>query len=128
MALYTGDLGAYPPFSVEVGYQTRLGLLRGLNEGEVMVPSDRIAFGCTWGNSFGHPGPIMRMGLYQQSVYRASIVPVGKQHDARPNVVFCDAHVESDKADRWSAPTKEARRRWHADNQPPAELWPEITQ
>jgi prepilin-type N-terminal cleavage/methylation domain-containing protein len=48
----------------------------------------------------------------------------GKHHYGLAAAVFCDAHVESAKTNRWTARTVSARPRWNNDHQPHLELWP----
>ena len=42
----------------------------------------------------------------------------GKRHARGTVVVFCDAHVEYAKTNRWTANTASARQRWNNDHQP----------
>jgi prepilin-type N-terminal cleavage/methylation domain-containing protein/prepilin-type processing-associated H-X9-DG protein len=42
----------------------------------------------------------------------------GKRHARGAVVVFCDAHVEYAKTNRWTANTASARQRWNNDHQP----------
>ena len=47
----------------------------------------------------------------------------GKHHAGSAAAVFCDAHVESARKNRWTAPADPARRRWNNDHRPHRELW-----
>jgi prepilin-type N-terminal cleavage/methylation domain-containing protein/prepilin-type processing-associated H-X9-DG protein len=42
----------------------------------------------------------------------------GKRHNRGANVVFCDAHVEYARTNRWTANTAAARQRWNNDHLP----------
>ncbi|HMO65952.1 MAG TPA: DUF1559 domain-containing protein [Verrucomicrobiota bacterium] len=91
--------------------------VRQIADGDVVAPSDMIAFGDNAGyqSSFIQP---FHPGL-------ASVVSLGDLHSAGANVLFCDGHVEYGKAERWCAPTERARSRWNNDNLPHPESWPD---
>jgi prepilin-type processing-associated H-X9-DG protein len=46
-----------------------------------------------------------------------------RRHANGANVVFCDAHVEHAKQERWIEKTDHARRRWNNDHEPHPETW-----
>jgi prepilin-type N-terminal cleavage/methylation domain-containing protein/prepilin-type processing-associated H-X9-DG protein len=54
--------------------------------------------------------------LHPDALY--SLTLTGKYHNSRANAVFCDAHVEFAKTNRWRALTTTARQRWNNDHQP----------
>ena len=93
-------------------------------EATVRVSSDMVAMGDTGALASGWPGPVVAFGPYSWEESKGLVMPVGSQHSGRGNVLFCDGHVESDRASDWIAPTAQARRRWNSDNEPHEELWP----
>lgn len=56
--------------------------------------------------------------LFYATAYSTLLTLTGKRHARGANVVFCDAHVEYAKTNRWLARTEVARRRWNNDHQP----------
>ena len=45
------------------------------------------------------------------------------RHSGGDNLVFCDAHVEYAKTEKWVEETDPARKRWNNDNDPHDETW-----
>jgi prepilin-type processing-associated H-X9-DG protein len=100
----------------------------GLNlrkDAAVLAPADMAAMGDTAAISDGAPGPIVDLGPFPNEQGFGLTFAVGGQHSGRGNVLFCDAHIESERPARWNAPTDDARRRWNCDHEPHAELWPQ---
>jgi len=92
-------------------------LIREINPAAVIVPANMIAFGDDrqWLDDEISPFPVSDGRWYP---------PLGDRHRQGANGVFCDAHVEYQKAKVWFAASDEARRRWNLDHQPHPESWP----
>jgi prepilin-type N-terminal cleavage/methylation domain-containing protein/prepilin-type processing-associated H-X9-DG protein len=91
--------------------------LRPLPESGVVAPTDMVALAdydprTTDDDGDGdlHPEMLFSMALTGRHVRGA-------------NAVFCDAHVEYAKTNRWTARTEAARKRWNNDHQPHRESW-----
>ena len=86
-------------------------------ESDIRHPADLIAIGDT--------GQSIPQGLYivmkwLPSSYLSRIRPI---HAARMNSVFCDGHLEFNRAVPLFERTESARRRWNFDDEPHPETW-----
>jgi prepilin-type N-terminal cleavage/methylation domain-containing protein/prepilin-type processing-associated H-X9-DG protein len=92
-------------------------ILRPLPEPSVVAPADMVAIAdydprTTDDDHDGdlHPEILFSMALTGRHVRGA-------------NAVFCDAHVEYAKTNRWMARTEADRKRWNNDHDPHRERW-----
>jgi prepilin-type processing-associated H-X9-DG protein len=92
-------------------------ILRPLPESSVLAPSDMVAMTeydprTTDDDGDGdlHPELLFTMAL-------------NGRHSRGANAVFCDAHVEYAKTNRWTGRTEADRKRWNNDHQPHRETW-----
>jgi prepilin-type processing-associated H-X9-DG protein len=105
--------------------QAALGLdaLRGQPESTVFAPGDTVA-AADYDPNIDDDGD----GDHPDCLYSYALT--GKHHQGGAVVVFCDAHVEYAKTNRWSAPgymyrtrnDPAARQRWNNDHQPHLEV------
>ena len=105
-------------FTVEVsgladyGAREPLGARQYVSSGDVRDPSNMIAIGDgggTW--------------LFPNKRSDAPDGSIKARHSGGDNLVFCDAHVEYAKTEKWVEETDPARKRWNNDNQPHPETW-----
>ena len=121
--------GVPSPFSLGLGPVSAPGDLHtGLNEGEVMVPSDMIEFGES--QLIQHKMPANGKALWSGSDWLgcgslrefAGLVKYPGWHGTRCNFVFCDTHVETGRSFILFDATNSAMR-WNNDHQPHPETW-----
>jgi prepilin-type processing-associated H-X9-DG protein/prepilin-type N-terminal cleavage/methylation domain-containing protein len=88
---------------------------RGINESEVIAPSDMMAIAdCFDGSVYFMRNSVTNLLRYGNTLTR---------HQGRSNVLFCDGHVESPTLDYLFTDTSdEALSRWNRDHQPHREL------
>jgi prepilin-type processing-associated H-X9-DG protein len=90
-----------------------------VNDSDVQVPSDMIAFGdnFTFSRTRGNIGA---GGFLTISGDQFSL---SKRHNNGSNMVFCDGHVEYGKVEVWTDKEDSVMRRWNRDNEPHRETW-----
>jgi prepilin-type N-terminal cleavage/methylation domain-containing protein len=86
-----------------------------VREPKVLVPADLIAL-ADYQRNYDDDGD----GDFHPDMLFGALT--GKHHSRFAVAVFCDAHVESAKTNRWTARTDPARRRWNNDHQPHLEV------
>ena len=84
-----------------------LGMIR---ESQVLAPADLIAL-ADYNRDFDDDGD---GNLHPDDLF---LDLTGKHHDGSAAVVFCDAHVESARTNRWTARSVAVRQRWNNDHQ-----------
>jgi len=128
---YGYNASGSPPYwdpTANIGF-TLLGLdgefvspvdVRPLPEARVVVPADMIALGdaddassTLLGDDGDGDGPdIWSTPGNPAALWNA----LAARHSRGANVVFCDAHIEYAKTNRWIAATEPAKRRWNHDH------------
>lgn len=93
---------------------------RPLPEARVVAPADMIAladYDYTTVLFLGDDGDGDGPDLYSTPPYPSSLFDaLAGRHSRGANVVFCDAHVEYAKTNRWTATDDPAKRRWNHDH------------
>jgi hypothetical protein len=94
-----------------------------IRESQVLAPADLIAladYACSTGlDPDGDNDLPENFGLDD-----LFLELTGKHHYGLAAAVFCDAHVESARTNRWTARAVPARQRWNSDHQAHLELSP----
>lgn len=131
---YGYNLQGAAPTIVATAEQERLGLGRPVNltsqiqppvvsSFEIVAPSEMIAMGDIWGVGAANPASVY--ALVRNPGYDAvspkSSLP-GRLHAGGGNMVFCDAHVDYARQDKWLSSDDAILRLWNKDNEAHREL------
>jgi prepilin-type processing-associated H-X9-DG protein len=94
-------------------------------EAQVRIPADLIAIGETGVDLVSDTllNPNADLHNRGEPPWPAAPWLPANRHRNRANMLFADAHVETDAQEHWIEKTDRTRRRWNNDHQPHPESW-----